>query len=443
MEKIGEVFISHTHADEEIAHALSGAIEILFGDLLKTSYSTKKELDGGIKPGEDWFRWIVERVRAADVAVILLTPSSIQKPWVLWEAGAVYGAGIASANTNTRKVRPLTFKLSGSQVPSPFAGIQGVDGGERSGIDRFLRDLIYDFTPRMGADQVFKAGEMLVPTIDLYLNQIQRALRDAPLLPTEAAVQEWCERLDQIANENRLSEIGYIHDWLNLTFGRGRDEQNPLPLDIRLHRRLGNAYRSAKRHDRAAKEFALALEFAPRDIFLLRSLGLAYLDDNRHEDAAKIINRIAELDKDAFICNIECAALKARLQREHNDFEGAIETYRCALERNPDSYYLADVLGQTFLRLGKREDAQSIYRRAYTIIDRLAEQNIWTYATRVNASLVLNDEPRALLDLKEISMLKPAPDEIKRIEGGLEHIQKWLNLDVTAFERWRAVLRGQ
>ena len=68
---IGEVFISHTHADQDIAHALSEAIETLFGDAVATTYSTKKELDGGIKPGEEWFRWIVERVRSASVAVWL------------------------------------------------------------------------------------------------------------------------------------------------------------------------------------------------------------------------------------------------------------------------------------------------------------------------------------------------------------------------------------
>jgi tetratricopeptide (TPR) repeat protein len=442
MEKIGEVFISHTHADAEIAHALSEAIGGVFGDLLTTSYSTKKELDGGIKPGEEWFRWIVERVRAANIAVILLTPGSTQKPWVLWEAGAVYGAGIASADAKARKVRPLVFKLSGSQVPSPFAGIQGVNGDERSGIERFLNDLILDFRSSMDSDQVFKAGVRLGPTIDQYINRVQIALRDAPLLPTEAAVQEWCERLDKLVEDNRLSEVGHLHDWLNLTFGRGRDER-PLPLDLRLHRRLGNAYRASKRPDRASQEFELALEFAPRDIFLLRSLGLAYLDGNRQDDAAKVISRIAELDKAAFSNNVECAALKARLQRERGDFDGAAETYRLAMEHNPDSYYLADVLGQSLLHLGKIEDARRAYRRACEIIDRLAEENIWTCATRATASLVLDDEPRALLYLEQIAALRPNPDDLKRIEEGLEGVQKWLSLEAAAFERWRAHLRGQ
>ncbi len=442
MDRIGEVFISHTHADAAIANALSGAIEGMFGDLITTSYSTKKELDGGIKPGEEWFRWIVERVRAANIAVILLTPASTQKPWVLWEAGAVYGAGIASADANARKVRPLVFKLSGSQVPSPFAGIQGVNGDERSGIERFLSDLIDDFAPRMERNQLVKAGKMLGPTIDEYLEKVQKALRDAPLLPTEPAIQEWCERLDKLVRDRRLSEVGYLHDWLNLTFGRGRDER-PLPLDLRLHRRLGNAYSQAKHPDRAAQEFALALEFAPRDIFLLRALGLAYLDANRQEDAAKVVDRIAELDKDAFSHNAECAGLKGRLQRTVNDLEGAVETYRGALERNPDAYYLGDVLGQTLLRLGKIEDARGVYRRVSESIDRLAEWNIWTHASRATASLVLNDEPHALHHLAEVAALRPAPDDLKRIEDGLEALQKWLKLEAVAFERWRAALRGQ
>lgn len=441
MEKFGEIFISHTHADAEIAHALNNAIEDVFEKRLAVEYSTKKE-DGGIKPGEEWFRWIVERVRVANVAVILLTPGSVQKPWVLWEAGAVYGAGIASADDNARKVRPLVFKLSGNQVPSPFAGIQGMNGDERTGIERFLSDLISDFTPQMGSNQVFKAGVKLKSTIDRYLEEVQRALRDAPLLPTEAAVQEWCERIDKLVEENRTSEVDHLHDWLNLAFGRGRDDR-PLPLDLRLHRRLGNAYRAAKRPDRAAQEFELALEFAPRDIYLLRSLGLSYLDGDRKENAAKVVSRIEELDKNAFRRNVECAALKARFHRERNDFEGAVETYRHALENIPDSYYLADVLGQTLLRLGRVDDARGAYRRACDIIDNLAEQNVWTCATRATASLVLGNEAEALRYLEQLAIRRPNPDDLKRIEDGLERVQKWLKLDAANFDRWRACLRGQ
>jgi hypothetical protein len=101
------------------------------------------------------------------------------------------------------------------------------------------------------------------------------------------------------------------------------------------------------------------------------------------------------------------------------------------------------VLGQALLRLGKIESARGAYRRACEIIDRLAEQNIWTYATRATASLVLTDEPRALLSLEQIAGRRPSPDDLKRIEDGLERVQKWLDLEAAAFERCRAALRGQ
>lgn len=440
-EKIGEVFISHTHADQEIAHALSEAIDSVFGGLLVTSYSTKKELDGGIKPGEEWFRWIVDRVRTANIAVILLTPSSTQKPWVLWEAGAVYGAGIASSDLNARKVRPLVFKLSGSQVPSPFAGIQGVDGDEKGSIEKFLLDMIDDFRAKMDGPQQLNAGRKLEPTIQRYLERVQRALLDSPLLPTEAAVQEWCERLDQLVKEKRSSEVGHLHDWLNLTFGRGRDDR-PLPLDLRIHRRLASCYRAAKRPNESAREYQLALEFAPRDIFLLRGQGLAYLDAARLDEAAAVVDRIGVLDAAAFTRNVECAAMKARLQRDRGDLDGAAATYKGALDHNPDSYYLADVLGQTLLTLKRMDDARAAYRRAVEIVDRLAERNLWIYATLITASLVLGDAERALRHLADVAALNPSPDDRERIEDGFARVHKALDLDPDLLVQGRALLRG-
>ncbi|MGK7865536.1 hypothetical protein, partial [Falsiroseomonas sp. E2-1-a4] len=72
------VFISHTHSDHGIAHAIRNAVQALFGDAVTVRYSTNKELEGGIKPGEDLFRWIGQQVREAKVAFILLTPASVQ-----------------------------------------------------------------------------------------------------------------------------------------------------------------------------------------------------------------------------------------------------------------------------------------------------------------------------------------------------------------------------
>lgn len=101
---MASLFISHTHGDKFIADALARLVEILFKTKVAAKYSSSPELDGGIAPGEDWFSWILTQVKQADLAFIVLTASSIQKPWVLWEAGAV--AGVARADRDLGEGRP-------------------------------------------------------------------------------------------------------------------------------------------------------------------------------------------------------------------------------------------------------------------------------------------------------------------------------------------------
>ena len=74
------ISMSHARTDQAIAHAVRNAVQSLFGDAVAVRYSTNKELDGGIRPGEDWFRWIGQQIREAEVAAILLTPASARAP---------------------------------------------------------------------------------------------------------------------------------------------------------------------------------------------------------------------------------------------------------------------------------------------------------------------------------------------------------------------------
>ena len=443
--RIGDLFISLTGVDDEVAIALSQAVRDVFGDLLTTNYSTSKELVGGIQHGDDWFRWIVTQVRQSEVAVIFLTPASIQKPWVLWESGAVFGAGIDSGKEeNKRKVLPLRFKLTTEQIPSPFGGTEVLAGDDRGGITKFFNDLIARFIKagKLQGDQIHRASQAVAAAVESYLPKVENALRNEPLVPTEPLVQEWCQRIDRLSDEKRQSEVGQLHDWLNLAFGRN-SEGSIRPIDLRLHRRLGEAYRAAREPIRAAEQFELALRYAPRDIFLLRALGLAYLDSGRREAAKKIIDRIAVLDPEAYSRNVECATFKARFQRTGDDLGGAAETCRLAWENNKNAYYLGDVLGQDLLQLGKADEARDVYRRVDGILDRLNETNVWTRATSATAALVLGDQPKLLAALEQISKLQPAPDDLDRIEAGLERVARALGQPADDLARWRRVLRGR
>src|SRR5690606_2308465 len=111
-------------------------------------YSTSRELGSSVKFGEDWFQWIAEQVRNADVTLVLLPPTSVQKPWVLWEAGAVYGAALAEPQARLRRVRPIAFQITMSDVPPPLASSHAhiARGDDFSDVRLLLNEFIEQFS---------------------------------------------------------------------------------------------------------------------------------------------------------------------------------------------------------------------------------------------------------------------------------------------------------
>jgi tetratricopeptide (TPR) repeat protein len=436
------IFISHTHADKEIAAAIRDAIQTLFGEAVGIRYSTNKELDGGIKPGEDWFRWIGQQVREARIALILLTPASIQKPWVLWEAGAVAGAALATEGADHRKLRPISYKLKGADIPSPFAREQVTDGLDREDAQRLFDDVVNEFSGGIAQSRLIQIARKLAPVCDAYLQQASEALRTAPLPVTEAAVQEWLERIAALEQEGRFSETDELHDWLNVAFGRGEGAEQR-PFDLRIHRRLGELYSRAGRPERAAAEFALARQLAPRDLFILRKLGKACLDQKRMDDAREVLDAMSSLDSRAFVRNAENAALQARWFKDQGNPAEAARVLKDAYANNTMSHYLGDLYAQAQLDLGQVAEARQTYHQVLDLIDRLREQTIWTSATGFTAALADGDEPRQMTFLDEIARRRPSPEAAESIRRGAARVAEAVGADRQAIERLEQALAGR
>jgi tetratricopeptide (TPR) repeat protein len=435
-----KIFISHTHADEAIANALDQAINDLFGQgTVEVVYSTKKGR-GGIRAGEDWYAWITRQVRESRVALVLFTPASIAKPWLYWEAGAVYGSALAEAPADLRRVRPLLYGLRRNDVPTTFPTTQAARGDRREDMDELLTGLFDDFEGAVPRQVLLEAGRKLPHVLDTYLETVQIALRHAPLAPTEENVQEWCARLDRLREEDRVSEVHHVHDWMNVAFGS--EDQQPMPIDLRLHRRLGELYLDVREYRQAAGQFDLARRLVPRDIFVLRALGQAYLGGDEADAAGTVIDDIEELDPDAFVHNVECAALKGRWLLQRGRGREAENVYARACERNPDSYYLADLLGQVRLEVGDQDGAREAYAQALEIIERLPEQNLWVEATAATAAVVTGDQAKTLDHLQRAQALQPTQENLDAIERGLRRCQRALGLGENVFAEWQKALRS-
>lgn len=80
------IFVSHAVANKYIAQALAEALEAAREDV--TVFLASRA--GDIRADEDWLKGIERALKEADAYIILLTPESVLRPWVNFEAGAAW-----------------------------------------------------------------------------------------------------------------------------------------------------------------------------------------------------------------------------------------------------------------------------------------------------------------------------------------------------------------
>lgn len=120
------VFVSHDTRDADVAEAFCKLLSSVSTGMLKSFRSSDRRGSQGIEYGVEWYPEIMKRLGSASDVVCLLTPSSINRPWILYEAGVAKGKldipvhGIA-----------LGIPLSGATV-GPFAQFQNSDDSEKS-----------------------------------------------------------------------------------------------------------------------------------------------------------------------------------------------------------------------------------------------------------------------------------------------------------------------
>jgi hypothetical protein len=84
------VFVSHDSRDAELAQAFGNLLTDASGGILKSFRSSDKGTSG-IEFGAEWYNTIMSKIRDATDVVALLTQNSIDRPWILYEAGVAKG----------------------------------------------------------------------------------------------------------------------------------------------------------------------------------------------------------------------------------------------------------------------------------------------------------------------------------------------------------------
>jgi hypothetical protein len=85
------VFISHDTRNADLAEAFANLLSDVSGGTLKSFRSSDKKGTTGIEFGAEWFSTIMAQLADATDVVALLTTQSLDRPWILYEAGVAKG----------------------------------------------------------------------------------------------------------------------------------------------------------------------------------------------------------------------------------------------------------------------------------------------------------------------------------------------------------------
>ncbi|NUR22488.1 toll/interleukin-1 receptor domain-containing protein [Frateuria sp.] len=152
------VFISHDSRDADLAEAFANLLSDVSAGTLKSFRSSDKKGTSGIEFGTEWYKAIMSQLGDATDVVALLTQHSIDRPWILYEAGVAKG----KLDTNVLGIAlgvPLDKVSSG-----PFGQFQNC-GDDEDSLTKLVIQLIRrnpDASPREEAVrmqvQVFLQG---------------------------------------------------------------------------------------------------------------------------------------------------------------------------------------------------------------------------------------------------------------------------------------------
>jgi len=170
------VFISHDTRDAELAEEFSNLLKSASAGGLKSFRSSDRKGTQGIEYGLDWYPAIMDKIDEASDVVCLLTQRSVERPWILYEAGVAKGK-------LGKKVIGIAMGIQHNiAFTGPFAQFQNNDGSVDS-ITKLVIDLVCN-VPGLDPERTYV--EQLVVEFHKKATEIVSKYAE----PTTPAVQE-------------------------------------------------------------------------------------------------------------------------------------------------------------------------------------------------------------------------------------------------------------
>lgn len=159
-----QIFISHSEPDKPLIDALKKLIRNVFDNSVSLHISSEKGKEG-VGAGEEWKIWISEKVTESDIVLVVMTPCSVERHWVMTEIGFAQG--------RDKPIVTMLFGLEKSEIPGSLQDLQAKKGDEKDDVLAVLTKI--DSTLKIG--QGFRSIDN---DINDYLNSVKKIVNQYP-----------------------------------------------------------------------------------------------------------------------------------------------------------------------------------------------------------------------------------------------------------------------
>jgi len=133
-----KVFLSHSLIDKKLALYVKELIENVSLGVAEVWLSSALD---GLRPGDNMLDEIHQNLSNSDKIIALLTPNSLQRPWILYESGFVAG-------NKKAEVIPLVFCINKNDLPLPLSAFVIYKGDDIEDINRLIMQIVIITVPK-------------------------------------------------------------------------------------------------------------------------------------------------------------------------------------------------------------------------------------------------------------------------------------------------------
>ncbi len=159
------IFISHDARDAKLAEAFSKLLASVSAGVLRSFRASDKKGGEGIEYGTQWFPAIMNKLEEATDVVCLLTRRSVDRPWILYEAGVAFGKFKTPVHGLALGI-PLADARTG-----PFAQFQNCEDDE-DGLTGLVKTLVQR-SPSLDPNE-----DMVKTAIQTFISSSKELLKD-------------------------------------------------------------------------------------------------------------------------------------------------------------------------------------------------------------------------------------------------------------------------